>query len=389
MSIRKKALIFSFLFLTILTIVLIAVVEINLWKGFNVLEDLTITRAVERSGVGINDRLQRLQTSSRDWAEWTDTYDYVLGKNSEFIKNNISENQFMTLGLNYMVFLDSNNKVVYGKEFDLKDNKYIDLSDAFLSEILRILSRSESGLVSGTIELPNSDPIMLVIRPILKTDGSGPRAGTLIFGRKIDTEIIQAISQITSFDFSLFEISDINNPLFSENAIKNLKDQNIFIEKNNANTAYGYTYFSKDIDNNLVLRVAVPRDVYKNGITVSYNLVIGLSLAAIFAAFIFIYIINILVIKRIVFLVDKISDVESGKSKLSDMVISGNDEISFLAGKLKGALERSAEVEGRASFRSRELEQSQKAILNVLEDIETEKVKIESLAGDLEKFKLA
>jgi PAS domain S-box-containing protein len=189
----------------------------------------------------------------------------------------------------------------------------------------------------------------------------------------------------------LFRKGDINNPIFNEVAVENLSSKDVYIETSDKDIAYGYANFLKNIDekNDLVLRVSVPREIYKNGLVVSWSIVISLLIVAVFASLIFIYIINSLIIKRIYLLINKISEVESGKSGVSDILLSGKDEISFLSGKLKSAIEKSVDVGEKATLRSRELEQSQKAILNVLEDIETEKNKIESLAGDLEKFKLA
>lgn len=391
MSLRKKSFIFAFSFLVILVIVLIGIIQVDIWQGFNTLEDRDITRAMERSYIGISDKIARLEFSSRDWSEWNDIYYYAIGENPKFIADNISKNQFVSLGLNYMALLDNDNKVLYFNYFDLQNKKFIESQDSFLSDALRLLSRSDKDVTSGIIDSETLEPTIMIARHILKTDGSGPVAGTLIFGRKIDPEIISSISQLTSFNFSLFRKGDINNPIFNEVAVENLSSKDVYIETSDKDIAYGYANFLKNIDekNDLVLRVSVPREIYKNGLVVSWSIVISLLIVAVFASLIFIYIINSLIIKRIYLLINKISEVESGKSGVSDILLSGKDEISFLSGKLKSAIEKSVDVGEKATLRSRELEQSQKAILNVLEDIETEKNKIESLAGDLEKFKLA
>lgn len=392
MSIKKKAFIFSFFFLIIFTVLLIVVVEINLWDGFNLLEDQFISRAIDRSEFGVSDRIARIDSSLNDWTHWNDSYDYTLGNYPEFINNNISENQFISLGLNYIAFLNNDGEIIFSKAFDLENRKYIDLPDHFLLDALKsIVQKPNSEIINGIIHNVDFGPTLIAIRPLLKTDGSGPSSGMLIFARKIDSGISKDISKITSFDFSFFSSSEIDSPIFSENAVKNLRDQNIYIEKDNSDIAYGYSRFLNDLDDDrdLILRVAVPRDIYKNGMSVSIKLTVSLLIASLFATIIFMYIVNNIIVKRLSFLVNKISDVESGRAESSDIVLSGKDEVSFLAEKLRGAIERSLEEKNESFSRSSELEQSQKAILNVLEDIELEKNKIESLATDLEKFKLA
>jgi|GEM_PF-1134744 len=390
MSIRKKSFILSLAFLIGFVLILLVFVEINIWQEFNYLENQAVIRALERSGVGINDRIKRLQTSSQDWAEWTDAYNYVLGNYPEFIENNISENQFISLGLNHIFILNNKKEIIFNQNFDLDNKSFFNPSDEFLSKIFNSI-KSENELVGGVIHGDGIEPTFIAARPILKTDGSGPSVGMLIFGRKIDSEIINNISQITSFDFSFFSESEINNLAYSEVAVKKIIDSDNYIDKSNSDIAYGYTHLINDLDGNrdLILRVSLPREIYKSGLSVSLQLAIGLLSVSLLGSLAFIYLINLLVIKRISFLVERISDLENGKSKIEELELAGDDEISFLSKKLKSAISEAFEVKEKASLRNKELEQSQKAILNVLEDIEVEKNKSESLVQDLQKFKLA
>ncbi len=392
MSIRKKILLFSSLFVSIFIIVVISTVEFNIWKSFSNLENLSVSKAMDRSIVGLDSAIDGINTSSKDWAEWTDTYNYILGDFPDFIKINISENQFASLGVNYMIFLDNSNKVVYFRYFDLKNNKFLPPPDQFIPEILSSSFFSKSEITSGIFCTESFKPTILAVRPILKTDGSGPVAGKLIFGRIIDDEIIKKVSNITSFDFGLFRASDLNNPIFSKAAIDFLSNNSgIYMDKSNSAVIYAYQLFPGDLDtdNDLVIKISVLRDVYKEGVVVSWSLVVSLILAAIFNIIAFIYLLNILVVKKITLLVKKISEVETGRANVNDLYLPGKDEVSFLSEKLKNALNDVIKSREGVNLRNEELEKSQKAILNVLEDVEFEKNKSENLIKELQKFKLA
>ena len=390
MSIRKKATLLSIIFLISLLILVFFIIDSRIRRGFDELENIEIGRAIDRSVVGINNKIVQFQNSSKDWAEWNDMYNFALGKSPRFIKDNISENQFIALNINYMVVEDNNGKIVYQQALDLLSEKFI-APDNFLSELSKYLTSTNVDIISGIFDPDGIDPTLIVIRPILKTGGIGTSAGKLIFARKIDGNIIRDISTVTSYDFSLFKASDVANPSFSSEAVKSLEaGQNIFIDKSSKDIALAFAKFKNELNNeNLILRVALTRDIYKNGISVSFDLMISLLLITFFAVIVFVYILNALVIKRISFLANIISDIDLGRAKIEDIVISGKDEIAFLANKLKSSLKEALDSRQGATFRAEELEKSQKAILNVLEDIEAEKNRSESLVEDLQKFKLA
>ena len=389
MSIQKKTLYFSAIFLLVFTTILIIVTEIGLWRGMNELEEDAVIKAVERSVIGINNKIEILDASAKDWAQWNDPYDYALGKYPDFIENNISENQFRSLGLNYIVFINNQNEILYKGAFDLNVEEYIEFPEFFLDEVFPLIL--EKKLISGIVHSGASKPALVAIRPILKTDGSGSPAGMLIFGRQVDDEIIGDISEITSFDFDFFEMSQTENPAFSLNAVKNLDGQNIFIEKDNSEIAYGYTRFFGDLDgnNDLILRVSLPRNIYKTAISISLYLIVGLLFFAILSVFLFLYFIDKLIIKKIIVLSKNIEEFEAGRVRPEKIDVPGNDEISFLATKLKSALVDLVDFNEKSIAKNKEFEKSQKAILNVLEDVEVEKNRSEEAANELQKFKLA
>ena len=111
------------------------------------------------------------------------------------------------------------------------------------------------------------------------------------------------------------------------------------------------------------------------------------------------YLISLQIVKPIRRLREEVSFIEEGNLDASDIQERG-DEIGELARAFNGMVvsvkKSHAEIKQKVSeqtleitSKAKDIEEQQKATLNILEDVEKEKAKTETLAQDLEKFKLA
>jgi len=111
--------------------------------------------------------------------------------------------------------------------------------------------------------------------PILTSQHEGPIYGALIMGRFLDSEEIEYLSQTVQLSLSLscFNDSEINSDFYA--ARQSLSKENpVFVQPLNADTVAGYALLTDIYENPfLVLRAAMPRDIYKQGeATVAYFL---------------------------------------------------------------------------------------------------------------------
>ncbi|WP_214829265.1 EAL domain-containing protein [Exiguobacterium algae] len=140
-----------------------------------------------------------------DWAVWSNAYDFVLGKNDAFVANNMGHETLENLGVGAMIFLNEDNQVVYS-EF----NKFAHLTsdaekDAFTKEIVKFSNKSEmkQHAVYGT----DYGPVVFMSHPIVKSDGAGPPAGTLIVIQKIGPDFLAAMSAQAKTNLSISPLS--------------------------------------------------------------------------------------------------------------------------------------------------------------------------------------
>ena len=89
----------------------------------NILEDKYIIENVERTKKEIFKEIEVLNTIVMDWAVWDNSYQFMIDKNPEYIKANLSEDTLNNLKVNIMLFIDNKCNLVHGEGYDLQKKK--------------------------------------------------------------------------------------------------------------------------------------------------------------------------------------------------------------------------------------------------------------------------
>ena len=89
----------------------------------NILEDKYIIENVERTKKEIFKEIEVLDTIVMDWAVWDNSYQFMIDKNPEYIKANLSEDTLNNLKINIMLFIDNKGNLVHGEGYDLQKKK--------------------------------------------------------------------------------------------------------------------------------------------------------------------------------------------------------------------------------------------------------------------------
>lgn len=63
----------------------------------------------------------------------------------------------------------------------------------------------------------NGIPVLFAMRPIVRSDGSGPHKGYVVFGQFLDDELIGRFSEQIVQDFSIEPVSEAEAPTASDN----------------------------------------------------------------------------------------------------------------------------------------------------------------------------
>ena len=197
MSITKKTLLIIASMLIVIIISLFFYFRFFVLNDYLKLEEQYLTKNIEQSIKILNNKINSMLTTSRDWSSWDDTYYFISDGNQDYIDSNLVDENYTNLRLNFFALIDNNKNIKYIGLFDLKNKTPVEVSDDFKTALLNekklIHHDNEQSKVAG-ITLLNGIPTLIVSVPILKSDDHGPVKGTLIMGQYLDKEITDFIS---------------------------------------------------------------------------------------------------------------------------------------------------------------------------------------------------
>jgi diguanylate cyclase (GGDEF)-like protein/PAS domain S-box-containing protein len=180
---------------------------------FQELEQTQALEDGERASKAIRNELRQLGNEIGNWAAWDDAYAFAADANPAFIRSNFGDWAALERSshLNFAAMLDQQGQVLYsgGYDTDLGGtfhlNAFNGTRSAIWPQLQPIVAKRSSldGLLATEHGL-----LLFVARPILTTRGSGPVRGVLIFGRFLDSALLQLLREQTKVAFELFAADD-------------------------------------------------------------------------------------------------------------------------------------------------------------------------------------
>ena len=349
MSLRKR------FFITIVAIsvgsflVALVVAELIFQNSFATLENQQALRNVQRAVNALSIETSDLDRATQDWANWDDTYYFATNDNQDYIDKNFMDSIFVNGNFNLILVLDNNKQIVHGKAYDLKKHQEIPIPQG-LNKILSADIISGQGVTqsgtSGVILLPDG-PFLISAHPILNSFMEGPSNGTLIFGKFIDSSIIDKFTETTYFPLSIWTANNIQIPNDFLRARDSLSGAGaIFIRPLDRNTVAGYTWINDVFGNQaFLLRVDIPRDIYQEGMKTITFLLIALAGVCILLCLVSLFVMNKVFLSRLTGLGKNVNKIGSTGDTSLRVSSTGNDEITILADSVNNMLEKLGKTE--------------------------------------------
>ena len=231
----------------------------------NILEDKYIIENVERTKKEIFKEIEVLDTIVMDWAVWDNSYQFMIDKNPEYIKANLSEDTLNNLKVNIMLFIDNKGNLVHGEGYDLQKKESVPIDEALLKYIKdhSLLQNNDVKYrKSGIITLNGKDLILLSICPILTSAGEGPINGYIVLGANFTEKKIADIGEELSSEIKLTFLKDFEY----DRKFFDLKDDKIQIDAVSDQKIIGRAFLD-DIDGKhlLLLSIEKNRDINNIG----------------------------------------------------------------------------------------------------------------------------
>jgi sensor domain CHASE-containing protein/HPt (histidine-containing phosphotransfer) domain-containing protein/HAMP domain-containing protein len=330
-------------------------VERELFAGFARIEDSDTQRNVQRVTDALKFRIANLDLKSADWAQWDDTYKFVVDRNRAYAQSNLTDEALAALKINVILMLDASGKVVFGTAFDLGKGTSVAIPESLQRRLGAgsplLAHRSTESVLSGILLLPES-PLMIVSRPILKSDGTGPIRGTLLFARFLDDAEFQQLSQVTHLSIERRRADDRDLPAdFREVQSAAGKGDPILVRTRGEETIAGYTVIP-DIDQKpaLFVRIDIPRAIHKQGVAtqrairdrgrvILVSLVASILATGLILGIVIVVVLESSVLRRLAGLSRRTGEIGTSGDFSARLRAEGKDEIASLAGSINGMLE--------------------------------------------------
>jgi sensor domain CHASE-containing protein len=168
--------------------------------AFDRLETEQARTNLVRSLRAIQNDLQNLSAITGDWALWDDAYDYVRGEYPAFEDSNLDRPTLENLNLGVLAVYDVNGDLIWGQGTD--NNAPVDISALQIFEPgsktaeLLLTHLDPAGQTTGLVTTALG-PMMISSYPVVRSNGSGPIAGTLIMGQHLDPGRMQELRERT------------------------------------------------------------------------------------------------------------------------------------------------------------------------------------------------
>lgn len=343
MKLRTKMLFIVGLTFLGLIIILFAISKFIITSSFTRLEEQNTRVDIQRSLHSFSDDLNYLSYINADWSNWDDTYKFIEDVNGEYIDTNLGDKTFIGLRLNYIIYLNTSGRVVFSKGVDINnDNEPLAVPDSLLEHFNTkdplINHPGPESVVNGVILLPEGQMLISSL-PIVTSDGKGPVRGALIMGRYLTDQYIEQLSEKTQLSIKLQPFNAPEVPPEIAQAMEHSGKISEYVMPLDKDTIAGYAMIN-DIygDPALLLRIDVPRNVYKQGNTGLTYFVFSLVLVGIIFLHVILQLLRKLVLSRVETLSDSVFEIGTTGDLSARVQVAGNDELSGLTKAINGML---------------------------------------------------
>jgi diguanylate cyclase (GGDEF)-like protein len=257
--IRWKIIHGFFLSIGLLFLILHFAMSSFILKGYRKLERDLGVKDLSRVVNLLKREIEALGNTAINEAHWDAAYRFVQAPNRQFIESDMLA--LVDMELDFVVCLDLDGKIVFGKHLDTENGEEQSLPAGFARfiEIAHTHWRPsvEAGGVEGLTLIENK-PLLLARQPILTSEGKGPAQGTIVIGRWFDSQALAELGERARLSLKLLS--------YATSSPTPLKEITIEISPDHE-TLQGQALLS-DLEGTpiLALTTEIPRDIYLQGV---------------------------------------------------------------------------------------------------------------------------
>jgi sensor domain CHASE-containing protein len=344
MKLRTKTLLIICIAFCVLVIILSETLNFIVSSGYSEIENQSVIKNVERVLNQFSVEFNNLQSVSYDWSNWDDTYDFMNDTNSAFIDSNLNYPSFSSIRVNFMLFYNNSDQLMYSKVFDFNRKDETNLPPSFYAYVEKnkntLLNHQISTFQqSGFIHCDENEMSYIICaNSIVHSNSEGPTHGTLIVGRFLDETKIKSLENTTQLDIELLSVA--NQSVYkTKQAATRINGAPVFIEATNSTFITGYVMMN-DIMGlpSFIIAVGSSRPIFNQGTILVQNLILSLFIIFIVFIALIIIVLDRFVTSRLTNLSKSVSDIAHSRDLSTKLQTKGNDEIAILGNEIDAML---------------------------------------------------
>ncbi|TEU09260.1 HAMP domain-containing protein [Candidatus Bathyarchaeota archaeon] len=344
MKLRSNlVIVFAVTYLCLLGVLYISTTTVLL-EGYQEIETADIQHLVDMGLSALDHRVSDLDLISLGFAVKDDVYSFMQDQDVEHIETILLDAAFLGAKINLMLFVNNDNEILYGKAFDLTEEKEAPIPDGIYEHIyLNQLLTDHQGpdsKVHGILQIPEG-LLLINSRPITASQEEAPIEGTLVIGRYLDSSEIEKVREYAGISLEIVDIYEAEEKIDFQSALREISDDNkIAIIRLHKNLIAGYSTVN-DIygDTILVLKVDTSRAIFSLGQTSVWYFLISFLIMGVGIGALAMLATDRVIISRLTKLEDEVSSIDPNTLELGQVEASGDDEISMLATSINGMLD--------------------------------------------------
>ncbi len=343
MSLRLKTILIVLSTLCGLLVILWAASSRIFLSSFALLEEKDVRRNVSRVINLISDDLDTMGGSAGDWSFWDDTYQFIQDMNESYVAKNLQGDTFKELRANLMLYFDTAGRLRYGKGYDFMADHDMPVPESIKRVLIPghplLVHPNPESIVQGLLLLPEG-PLLVVSRPITRSERINPIMGTFVMGRFLDDRQVQRIAKATHLTVAFKPFAALKQDDDWRLAkVRLAKPEEMFILPGQSEVS-GFASL-QDLYGHpaLLLKVSQEREIYQQGRqSVRYFMLLIVLVGLIFGL-LNLGLLERTVLSRLTRLSISVKHIRESGDLATRVGMGGADEIAGLAGGMDGMLE--------------------------------------------------
>lgn len=285
----------------------------------------------------------KYQGSVNDYSHWDDSYYFIKVNNQDYIDNNLIEDTFLNLDINFIYFVGKDNSIKYKQYFNNTNQQFEQFPENLNENMLKLIANS---LTKDYSKIVNFGERYYFIASSEITDSLKEKElnGRMIMGRHIDDKVIEKLNDITNSTILLSNINNYNSDIAQELYVEDNERISLHLVKLNKGKEIYQAEFiiPNSTFQGFSVRIILTksRDLFIGGMARIHNFITIYSSLMLLTLFIILYLTGRIVSLPFTKLINDVKSIDLKKQELRKLEIMRNDEFGFLRNSINHMLSK-------------------------------------------------